>query len=410
MAITSTKTKEYKVLLKHLLKNTLTPGQLEKAASDKFIKMIEAQASGDGSTDVASTALSWATTKPLAVNFLTSSSEASTDFHKVIDGSVSFTTAANGLPATYIALHAETVGNEPKIAGVLALRANGVDSTFTDTDPGLNGNTGGGNALSDAYVMGRYAAWGATKFNAIFNKGLIKAILNESDTNYDTLAEVVAVYDAAWTNAVAKADFFAAFDKFYDAGYTGLKFSDLWADRNSVANFQSHTSTNAMKLMASTGGTWAGVTGLAAQKYADLTTNNAFQAIDKCGATFTSLDTVYTANAVKLNTLLSNNAVGLCSKQYSGFNFAGLSTAYGTTYSTVKDVEFRNIIDTKNWELFQAGLTYANALAAGDKLACIANNNALKADIIGSGIANTMVSDLVTPADFGGFQSLGDLC
>jgi hypothetical protein len=406
MALSANKLKEYKVLIDAVLANKLTPGQLALAKEDGVVRMVEEQASHDGSSDVYATFETWVTSKPLALSFLKNNA----DFKATIE-STPATTAADALPATYVTLHGETTSNEAKIAGVLALRALGVDSTYADGHANLGGTAG--TALSDANVVGLYSTYGATKFNAIFSKGVIKAIQNESDANYDTLAEVVAIYDA-WGGGgetVAVGDFFKALDDIYDAGYTGLKFSDLYADASSVTNFKAHTASNVVKLMASTGGTWSGVTGLAAQKFADMTTDNAVRAVEKCGATFTSIDNVYTASSTKANTLLSKSLVDLCSKGYTGFNFAGLSTAYGTTYTAAKDVEFRNIAgEAANWELFGAGLTYANALAAGDKLKCVANDNGLKTLVVNSGIADTLISDLTTPADFGGIQSLGDLC
>ncbi len=410
-ALSTVTRKEVEIAIKGALGLTLTGTQKDLALKTNVLKMWWSESGGDGSAAKMDTLATWAKTKPLALNFLNQND----DFIKVIDGTTSFTTAANGLPSTYIALHAEDVTKEAPLKGLIALRVNAVDSTFGTT--GANLGATGGTALADATVMGYHSTWGATKFNAIFNKGLIKAITVESDANYDTLAEVIAVYDAAWTNAVPKDTFFGAFTKFVEKG-VNLKFSELWADVNNLANFQSHTSDNAIKLMASTGGSWATITGLAAQKYADLTTANAATAIDKCGATYTSLNTIYTASSVKANTLLSDNAVKLCSLPTNSINTATQSTAYGTTYTTAKDIDFRAMVDPKYHELYTAGMTLTTAAALGDKLQCVGNNAQLKQNLIltGSDI-NTVLTDLnglpdlvTSPTVFGGFEVLDPLC
>lgn len=413
-APSTTKINEYKVLIQTLLESSLTPTQLATAKSTAGVLMLEAETADAGDTSKIDTYKTWLTTKPLAMQFFTTAgTDAYNNFHTTIY-STPATTAADALPSTYIALHAETKSNEAKIAGVLALRALGVDSTYGTT--GANLGAVGGTALSDAYVMGRYAAWGADKFTAIFSKGAIASIMNESDANYDTLAEVIAVYDA-WSSAtqVSAREFFAGLDKLYDGGVTGIKFSELYADYNNLANFRSHTADNTIKLMASTGGSWATVTGLGAAKYAALTTDNAAKAIASCGATYTAMDTVYTADTTKSGSLLSNDAVSLCSKGYSGITYAGLSTGYGTTYTTAKDVEFRQIVDPKYQDLFAAGVTYAHMAAAqqSGELACVHANSEVNKMIIGSNAPDTVFSALVgitSTDDFSGLQAIGTLC
>jgi hypothetical protein len=481
MAITANKLKEAKFIIEHKFSKTLTGAQTKLALTDNAIKMLWSQGGDAGANpSTVDTWKTWLTTKPLAMSYLTGSKPEIADFIKVIDGTVTpVTTAADALPATYVALHAETVANEPALKGLIALRVLGVDSTYGDGHANIGGTTGA--AQSDATVMGLYGTYGAAKFNAIYNKGVIKAIQLESDATKDTIAEVVAIYDGAWpTTNVKKADFFGTFNKFFDKGID-LKFSELHADVASPTNFAAHTSDNALKLMGTTGGSWATVSALASAKlaaltsasaitaiekcsatftllsgvydanlvkfntllspnslaicskpsisnheYTDLSTGygttyttaaddkfklltspNALIAIDKCGATYSSMSTIHTASPAKLNALLSNDAIALCSKGGSAPTLATLSTAYGTTYTPAKEVEFLNVVKPASHDLFAAGATYANVLALGAKLDSIDNNPGAKKDIIDSGIANTMLADLVSPSAFSGLETVG---
>jgi hypothetical protein len=371
MSITQAKLDQYKALIASNLKNTLTSSQYAIATSDKAIKMLEAEAGGDGSTATgAATFVGWLKSNPKAMTFLTGSSDAAKDFQNIISGNVTFTTAADALPSTYIALHAETPANEPKLAGLLALRnaglgtgsGTGVDSTFK-TDGANLGAGAAGTVLTDAYVMGLYATWGAAKFNAIFNNGTLKAIANESNASYDTIAEVAALY-SAWSSTVSVSSFFAGLQKMVDAGVSGLKFSDLMGLANNATNFNKYTSDAAITLMASSGGSFSAVTGLSAAEFTALTSINAVNAIKHGGADYTLLHAVYTADTTKLNSLLSDNSLNLAMKGYTGVDIPALSTGYGTTYTLPADAKFNAVVDPGFYTLFANGTTYANVAAA----------------------------------------------
>lgn len=367
MSITQAKTTQYKALLTANEKNALTPTQFYLATKADTIKMVEAQAGGDGSTNtVLGTLLTWVKNNPLAVEFLTSPSVAETNFQNIISGNVTWTTAACGLPQTYIDLHAEDRTKEPALAGLLALRnaglgtgsGTGVDSTF-ETDGANLGAGAAGTALTDAYVMGLYATWGASKFNAIFNNGTMKAISNESNASYDTIGEVEALY-SAWAHTVPVDTFFNALNKMVTAGVSGIKVSDLIAFADNATDFNLYTSNAAATLMASTGGSFAAVTALSDAAFTALTSPNAIKAINDAGATYTLLNAVYTADTTKFNSLLSNNSVTLASKGYAGIDLPGLSTAYGTTYTAAADSKFNLIVAPANHPMFANGVTYAH--------------------------------------------------
>ncbi|MDF3048101.1 MAG: hypothetical protein K0R73_1219 [Candidatus Midichloriaceae bacterium] len=357
---TNQKITQYKAIITAKLKNSLTAAQYTQAMNDKFITMWDIESGGSVSNKL-SVVVDWLKNAPLASKFFTTTSTAQTDFMTTI-ASTPAVTAADALPSTYTALHAETVANEPKIAGVLALRALGVDSTYMDDGANLGAGTAGA-VLSSANVMALYTTWGATKFNAILNKNFLTSIVNETNAAYDTLAEVSAVY-SAWTNTVNVNTFFAGVAKLVGAGVTGLQFSDVMADANNVANFNLHTSDAVATLMGSTGGTWAAVTALSAAELSALTSTNAINIIKHCGGTYTNLDAIYTADTTKFYSLTSNNATNLMLKGYAGVDLPGLSTAYGTTYTAVADARFNNIVDPKYADLWAKGITYATMSSA----------------------------------------------
>lgn len=357
---------QYKVLItKDFGGATLTPTQLAQGTMNDAIKMLEAESGGDGSVNtVMNTYIGWLQNNPLAMKFLTNPSTAESDFQNVISGNVSFTTAADGLPSTYIALHNEDTSKEAALAGLLALRNQGVDSTFKDDGANLGAGTAG-NTLTDAYVMGLYNTWGATKFKDIMNDGVLKSIANETNASYDTLAEISAIYDA-WANTVPVTAFFNAVNTMVSSGVTGLKFSEMMTLANNATNFAKYTAPASVTLMASTGGTFAGVTGLASAKFDALTSTNAINAIKNANANFTLLDAVYTASTTKFNSLLSNNSVNLATKGYAGVDLPGLSTAYGTTYTLAADAKFNAIVNPTKYPLFASGITYATLSDAYD--------------------------------------------
>jgi hypothetical protein len=257
--------------------------------------------------------------------------------------------------------------------------------------------------------MGLYATWGKSKFNAIFDKNVLKAIKNESDALYNTVDEVADLY-TAWTATVNKDTFFAGLSKLVGAGLTTLKFSELYAQANNATNFNLYTSDAAATLMGSAGATWTAATALSATVFSELTKPNAITAIKHGGATYTSMTTLYTADTTKYASLTSNNAVNLMAKGISGADFAGLSTAYGTTYTTAKDVAFNEVINPANWELIEKGVTLAhmNAIQAAGLLKAFTPD--IKA-IMATNSANydTIANDLVAPADFAGFEAVGDI-
>jgi hypothetical protein len=403
---TNQKITQYKAVITAKLKNSLNPGQYTQAMNDKFITMWDVE-SGGGANNELATVLTWLKSAPLATKFFTTPSTAQTDFMTTI-ASTPAATAADALPSTYIALHNENVANEPKIAGVLALRALGVDSTYKDDGANLGAGTSGA-VLSDANVMALYATWGPTKFNAILNKNFLTSIVNESNTSYDTLSEVAALY-SSWTNTVNVNTFFAGVSKLVGAGVSGLKFSDVMADANNVANFNLHTSDAVATLMASTGGSWSAVTGLSSAELTALTSPNVVNIIKHCGGTYTNLHAIYTADTTKFYSLTSNNATNLMLKGYSGVNLPGLSTAYGTTYTAVADAKFNNIVDPKYADLWAKGITYSTMSAAYD-----ANDlKDITPDIVQTLYTNdpsnfdANVGVLVTgTATFGGLETLG---
>ena len=256
------------------------------------------------------------------------SKESFTDSQIIYNGALTFAAAARELPETYRALHAENVANEPALDGLFALRANSVDITVLTDTPNLTGTAGSGTAFTEANVMALLRTWGAAKYKAIMNFGTIAAIKAETDTNFDTLDEISAVYDSySSANQVPVSKFFETLDNLKRGGVTVL-FSELEVLKNDMTNFNKFTSPSAIKLMASTGGSWATVTGLTAQKFADLTSTNAIKAITNCGATYTSMNTIYTASTDKFSALLTDGSISLCSKGYAGIDFAGLSTQY----------------------------------------------------------------------------------
>ena len=407
MSISSTKITEYQVLLTHHFKNILTPSQLYMAINPKAIAMLEVESGGSGGNDKVSTYLSWIQSKPLAMKFLTGSSTAANDFQSLI-WTTPAVTAADALPSTYVALHAETLGNEPKLAGVIEARLAGVDSTYKADGANLGAGSAG-TLLDDAGIMGLYATWGKNKFNAIFDKNVLKTISNESNTSYDTIGEVAALY-SAWTGTVNKDTFFAGLSKLVGAGLTTLKFSELYGLVNNQTNFNLYTSDAAATLMGTSGATWSGATGLSATEFAALTSANAITAIKHGGATYTSMTTVYTADTVKYATLTSNNAAGLMAKGLSGIDFSGLSTAYGTTYTTAKDVAFNEVIDSAYWELMQQGVSLAHmkAIQAAGLLKAFTPD---VKGIIATNHANydTISNDLVSPANYSGLETIGGI-
>lgn len=400
---------QYKAQITKYFSNqkTLTPAQFSQAVASDAIKMLEAESGGNGSVNTTlATYVGWVQNNPLAMKFFTTASTAESDFQNVINGGIAtLTTGADILPSTYIALHAENTANEPKLAGLLALRNQGVDSTYKDDGANLGAGTAG-NVLSDAYVMGLYGTWGAAKFNAIMNDGVLKSIVNESNALYDTLAEVSAVYDA-WANTVSVSKFFNAINTMVTAGVSGLKFSDMMTLANNQTNFDKYTAAASVKLMASTGGTFAGVTGLSGAEFTALTSANAVNAIENGNANFTLLHTVYGASVMKLTALLSNDSVNLATKGYSGIDISTLSTAYGTTYTLAANTKYNTIVSSENYPLFASGITYATLATAYDN----AKLHSITPDILNVLVQNdpasvdTNAAVLVgTPANFGGLE------
>lgn len=410
MAISNSKITQYQTLIDMRLGNVLDSTELKLAKNAETLKMYEAEAGGDGSADKLSDLLSWVQTKPLAMKYFTTVTDNQKDFISVIDGTATLATGAAKLPSTYITLHAETPGNEAKLDGLIALRSLDVDPTFKDDGANLAAGSGG-TTLDDATVMALHGTWGATKYKNILNKGVLKAIENETDTDYDTLGEIDALYDA-WANTVDKDVFLVGLKKMVDGGVTGIKFSELYSVAGSQADFDKYTSDAAVKLMASTGGTWAGVTGLSSAAFDACTSKDALTAIDKAGANFTLLSTVYAADTTKFDSLLAKNSLGLMTKGYSGIDYSGLSTGYGTTYTTAADVKYNTIVDPAYSDLFKNGASYANMASAYDagKLSCFTK------DVVGimddnSTDFNTTFGALVgmtSAGDFAGLETLGN--
>lgn len=366
---TDAKRAAYQFLIQTKLSGVLTPAEIAKLQTTGAVNMIEAQAGGGGATDVVATVVNWVKTYPLFFKYSTDTSKESfTDSQLVYNGALTFAAAARELPETYRALHGENRANEPALDGLFALRSNGVDvGTRVDT-PNLTGTTGSGTALTDAAVVtgggSLFGTWGLVKYKAIMNKGVTAAIIAETDTTLDTIAEVSAVYDGYATgNQVPRERLFEAIDTLTRGGVS-VQFSQIYALRNDMTNFNKLTSPGAIKLMASAGGSFATVSGLSAQKFADLTNTNAIRAIDKCAATYTALDTVYTANIDKYNALLTDASVSLCSKGYAGIDYAGLSTHYGTTYTPAVKKAYLDLVEPVNHDLFANGVSLANVAAA----------------------------------------------
>ncbi len=403
----TTKKAIYKVLFNSNLKNSLTAKEYSLATSDAGLDILEMMSSGDGSTAGLTAYIALIKSNPIAFEYLTTS-DISSKFQNVI-GNISFTTASASDPTTYTTLHNELKANEPKLDGLIALRDLAVDPTINDDGPNL-GAGGSGNALSDAYVIGLYATWGAAKFNAIFNHGVLKSIINESNASYDTLAEVAAVY-SAWANAVPVTTFFSTIDTMVSEGVTGLKFSEMITLANNQTNFNKYTSHAAITLMASSGGSFSNITGLSANEFAALTSTNAIRAIEESDATYTLLHTVYGASTDKLNSLLSKNAVDLASKGYTNLAFSNLSTNYGTTYTLAKKAEFDAIIDAENHTLFADGATYASisALYAAGKVHSIdTETHKILVDNDPSNFAADLTTLSATLVDYSGFEAFTD--
>jgi len=403
MAITQQKLQVYKVLVQRAFENILTSSQISMAKSEGALKMLESESSNDGSVDKLDTYLTWIKTKPLAMKYFSTDSV----FEKVIDGTVSFTTAAAGDPSTYIALHAEDTDNEPILDGLIALRRLGVDPTFKDDGANLGAGSAG-TVYTDANVMGLHTTWGATKYSAIMNTGVLQTIKNDSDTNYDTINEVAAVY-SAWTNSVSVSKFFSTMKKMVDNGVTTLKFSDLMTYADDTTNFAKYTSDNAIKLMASTGGSWAAVTGLSSTAFDDLTSKNAIKAITDAGADFTTLNTIYTASTDKFDAMISDEAINLVKKGY--ITFSNLSSGYGTTYTTAADVKFNTIVDTNYEFLFKNGVSYTNLATAYDDgklngFTSTVNKILLESPSDYNGAFAALVG-MDNTSDFAGFELLG---
>ena len=404
MAMTQQKLQVYKVLVHRAFENILTSDQLKMAKSDGALKMLEAESDNDGSVDKLDTFLGWVKSSPLAMKYFSTNST----FEKIIDGTVSFTTAAAADPSTYIALHAETVANEEKLDGLLALRSLAVDPTFMDDGANLGAGSAG-TVYSDANVMGLHTTWGSAKYKAIMNVGLLTTIKNESDTDYDTINEVAAVY-SAWSTSVKVDKFFDTAKSMVEKGVTGLKFSDLMTYADDSDNFAKYTSDSAVKLMASTGGSWSAVTGLSSAAFDALTSKSAIKAIDDAGADFTTLDAIYTASTSKFDSMISDESINLVKKGY--ISFADLSTGYGTTYTTAADVKYNTIINSDYEFLFKNGVTYAHMGTAydGGKL----NGFTSEVDKILAesssdydGAFNALVG-MDNTSDFAGLELLGD--
>lgn len=408
---TAAKRAEYQVLIQTKLEGVLTPAEIAKLQTTGAVNLIQAQSAGDGTTDVVATAVSWVKTYPKFFKYSTDTSKESfTDSQLVYNGALTFAAAARELPETYRVLHAENVANEPALDGLFALRSNGVDVAVTIDEANLTAAAGTGAALTDANVMGFFSTWGAAKYKAIMSKGTLASIIAETDIAYDTLEEVIAVYDGyAAANQVPIARFFEALDTL-NRGGVAVQFSQLYAYRNDLTNFNKFTSAGAIKLMASAGGSFTTVTGLTAQKFADLTSTNAVKAITSCGATYTNMDAVYTASTDKFSGMMTDASVSLCAKGYAGIDFAGLSTQYGTTYTPGAKKAYLDLVEPVNHDLFANGVTLANvaaAIAAGrDK--CF--TPVLKKIIFDStASADTIYSDLVTMTGASAFAGLEDI-
>lgn len=409
MSMTSAQITECQILISNGLQSL---GQkLSLAMKPDAIKMLFAQAGGDGSTDQLGTWLSWIKTKPLAMKFLTTPSISEVNFQKVIDGSITFTTAADGLPATYIALHNENTTNESALAGLLALRALGVDSTYKDDGANLGAGTSG-NVLSDAYVMGLYSTWGANKFNAVINTNVLKAVYNDTNANYNSVAGISALYSSWSHTAVTATNFFNGLNKLVGAGVTGLKVSDLLILADNAANFTLYTSDPVVTLMASSGGSFSAITALSTAELAEHTSPAATTAIKSCGANYTLLHGVYAADTTKYSSLLSQDSLNLAKLGLPGINYSALSTFYGTTYTPAKDSKYNLVVGSANIPLIKNGVTLAHLGSAYDagKLNNFAASDVQKIISGDSLHADNAVNDLVamtTSSDYGGLQNLG---
>jgi hypothetical protein len=408
--ITNNRVAEYKAALRIAYKDLLTTDQLNTALSKNAIRLLDAQSTG-GTVDTMATYLSWIQTKPKAIKYLTKEAAIQTDLVAVLtDAGLAALQAADILPATYITLHNEDITLEPKISGLIALRAANVGSNVLADTPNLTGTTGSGAALTDANVTGFYATWGADKYKAILNKSVLNSIVVETDTSYDTLAEVAALY-SAWTNTIPAKSFFAGLAKVAAKDAT-VKFSDMMTYASDLPNFNLVTSDNAVKLMGTTGGSMATIVGMAlgSAKFKALTSAKAMEAIDKGAATYTLMNAAYTVSPYKLDAVLSDDARAVMRQGLAGLDFSGLSTGYGGTYSTAADKKFRDVVKYGlDSGAFKKGITYANIAATYDtgKLGVLGYAEVDLLDDNGA-TANTVFAALVpaTAANLAGYETL----
>jgi len=397
-ALSNNKLVAYKALISAKLSKVLTSTQLKMALNETAIKMMEYQSAlklGATNTVLNSQYIPWITTKPLAMKFFTEL-DATTreDFLLVLKlgdttstpelwgAAYALVDGTDNVPNTFVNLYNEDVTRGPLLKGLIALRSMNVPSTSEDDGANLGAGSAG-TAFTDANLRTAYFnTWGTNKFSDIVNKGVLISVQLETDTDYDTLPELSAVYDA-WsaTDEVPVRAFFqrlaqvnsyvykenlpasdATQDNINTANY--LLFSQLYAYRDDLANFNKYTSDAVQNLMAA-GASFATITGLAAANFAAYTSANAIAAIKYCGATYSNITTAYGISTTAFASLTSDNAIALCKKGYSNWAFSDLVTNFGSN-TLDNNQKFLAIVDPKNHVYIKNGVTYANLGTAHD--------------------------------------------
>lgn len=388
--------------------------------------------------------------------------------------------APSVVPNTYVLLHNNLVSNEAGLAGLIALRSLNVPATNYSNGVQLAVGTNAASfQLSDVNMLPiqsgsstatLYSTWGADKFKAIMNKGVLEAIRVDTLTDgYDTIDEVAAIYTAWTSTTVTAKSFFASLAKMnasveatilnaktvykgaaatadadqrqFDSTAMGqfVKVADLYQHIANATRYKAVTSDAFTALLGTQGATpvtFSTLNALAIStttaniaKYAALTSANVISLVKNAGATYYDLEAVYTADPdFKFKTLTSDNAVKLALKGYTtssaatayAWDFPTMNTNYGTTYNAVKDQQFADIIAPANWPYMEQYVTYANLANAQARglMKCMNSpeiqDNLLSTQTMGSVVGgtasvNTMYGNLIGMGSASYYSGLEDI-
>jgi len=452
-AITNNKLVAYKALVSAKLGKVLTSSQMKMAMNPTALKMMEYQSAlklGATNTVLNGQFIPWLTARPLAMKFFTELDDVTREDFLIIlkqgdttstpeiwGAATALVAGTDDVPNTFVTLYNEDVTRGVLLKGLIALRSMNVASTHEDDGANLGAGSAG-TAYTDTHVRTNlFNVWGANKFSDIMNKGVLISIAEETDTDYDTINEVAAVYDG-WsaTDEVPVRTFFQKLGQINtyiykenlpasDAtqasadSHNYVLLSELYAYRNNLQDFNKFTSDAVQNLIAA-GGTFAGVVALSAAQFTAMTSANSIAAIKFCSATYTNLTTAYALGTSAYNSLTSDNAISLCKKGYANWAFSDLITGYGS-HNLDNQQKFMAIVDPKTHTYISKGVTYANLGTAHDAgLLNVMNHPKVMSQVLapetegsvagGAVVINTVYSNLVgltSSSAYSGFELLG---